>query len=322
MISLFEPDLEYILSRLSHREILEHYTGTNLRRPIRSPFREDRNPTISFKEVNDRIIWKDWKTGETGDGITWVMKLYNLSFKEAIKHIYNQLLKGNTFIVKERKSDLFVKVKSTTKKEFIIKTQRFSLLDYKYWKEYGISLSTLKLYNVYSVYSFYMENNKDYVSFYSTSNIIYGYKFYVEGDERWKIYMPYKGKKRFLYNGTNGCIEGYDQLPLYGRLLIITKSMKDVMLLHELGYNAISLQGEANMLSKDKFDNLTLRFDKIITLYDSDEAGIAGSERMKDAYDFDNIYIPKYTKEKDISDVYRKYGYTYTRGLLKTLIKC
>lgn len=319
--SLFEPDLDYIQSKLTQREILEYYVG-NINKPIKSPFRQDKYPTITFKEVGSNIIWKDWATGDRGDAYSFVMKLYNCSFYEAIQNIYKSLIEGNTTII-TRKLDVFAKVsKNKIKKEFIVNTQSFTTQDFKYWDCFGITLKTLIKYDVYSVNSFYIQNtdNNSYINYYNNSNLIYGYKFIKEGEEYWKIYFPYKSDKRFLYNGTVEIVEGFDQLPLYGDLLIITKSLKDVMLLYELGYSAISLQGEHNPLTQNIFNNITSRFKNIIIFYDNDTAGINGATQLKNDYNFNSIIIPKHIGTKDITDTYRKYGQEFCKDLMNNLI--
>jgi hypothetical protein len=318
--SLFEPSLEYINSKLTQREILEHYIGQSIDKTIRSPFREDRKPTITFKEyANGKVLWTDWSTGEMGDAFNWICKLYNISFKEAIRSVYRDLIEGkgyNTIIEKKP----FYEPKMRLKKEFIVEVQDFRIKDLAYWNTYGISKDTLFKYNVFSVRKFTIpKEESDIVFNYGFNDPMFGYRFYYNTEEYWKIYRPLSNR-RFFYNGTVSIMEGYDQLPLFGDRLIITKSLKDVMLLHELGYDAISLQGESNPITEINYDTITDRFKDIIVFYDNDEPGIKNTTRMVNSYNFKSILVPTGIDCKDISDVYKTYGKEYSISLMQELL--
>ncbi len=318
--TLFEPSLDYINSKLTQREIIEYYIGHSINKPVRSPFREDRKPTITFRETaNGRVIWKDWGNGDTGDAITWVMKLYNLSFVDAIRDIYKHLIEGRGYNpTPDRK--LFYEAKKRVKREFIVEVQDFRIRDLAYWNSFGIDKDTLFKYNVFSVRKFtIVKEDSDVVFHYSTDNPTFGYRFYHETEEYWKIYRPLSDM-RFFYNGTVSIMEGYDQLPLFDNKLLITKSLKDVMLLHKLGYNAISLQGESNPLTEINYLTLTDRFKDIIVFYDNDDPGVKNTQRMVDSYNFNSILVPKETGCKDITDVYKAYGLEYSINLMKDLL--
>lgn len=51
-----------------------------------------------------------------------------------------------------------------------------------------------------------------------------------------------------------------------GDILFITKSMKDVMCLHEMGIPAVSPSSESTFLPKDVLEQLKTRFKRIIIL--------------------------------------------------------
>ena len=319
--TLFEPSLDYINSKLSQREILEYYIGQSITKPIRSPFREDRKPTITFKEhANGRVVWKDWATGEMGDAFTWVMKLGNLTFHDAIRDVYRHLIEGKGYNTQtERK--LFYEPKNRLKKEFIVEVQDFRIRDLAYWNSYGISKDTLFNYNVFSVRKLIIPKEDSDITFhYQYGEPMFGYRFYQDSEEYWKIYRPLSDSK-FFYNGTVNILEGYDQLPNFGDLLIITKSLKDVMLLRELGYNAISLQGESNPLTEINYYTITDRFKEIVVFYDNDQTGLVNTHRMVNSYGFISVLLPDNIGCKDISDTYRQYGKEYCKNLMKDLLK-
>lgn len=304
MIKLFPEKitLEQIEEKISQKEILEAYIG-DISKPICSPFRKDRNPSLTFKVKGNKVIWKDWGTGEGGDAFTFLMLYFNKSFNEILNKVWNDLILNNSYDkIKVKRKNNFSKSSDNLNKNFIIQTQSFGFFDRKYWKSYGISIKTLIKYNVYSIK--YFKFNGIFLE-YSINNPIYGYKF---SENIWKIYTPFNKKRKFLFNGNKNIIEGYDQLDSIGEFLFITKSLKDVMLFRELGYNAISFISETVLPDKEIILKLKERFKRIIVFYDNDDAGIKGAENICSNYNLEKMLIPKEFETKDITDTFRKYG--------------
>ena len=112
-------------------------------------------------------------------------------------------------------------------------------------------------------------------------------------------------------------IQGYRQLPKQGDLLVITKSMKDVMCLYDLGITAIAPNSETLFISEEELENLSKRFKVISVLYDQDKAGKANMAKIRKIYpDLFYFVIPKNLNAKDISDFYKKYGRDRTLELI------
>lgn len=321
MITLVRKNitLEEIENKVSQKHILEFYIG-NISKPICSPFRKDKNPSLTFKNKGNKVIWKDWGTGEGGDAITFLMLYFNLSFKEVLNKIWNEMVSNHTvcYMNYSNKENYVTTttnfIKHESNNDINVIKQSFGFFDRKFWKNYGISIKTLIKYDVFSLKSI---NFRRYNYFYSINNPLYGYCF---SNNIWKIYMPNNNKKRFLFNGTKDVIEGYKQLDAVGKILFITKSLKDVMLFRELGYNAISLIGETVLLEQYVYDNLKERFDKIFVFYDNDPAGIKGADKICSTYNIQKMLIPDKFETKDLTDTYRKYGLEITTELIKDLL--
>ena len=107
-------------------------------------------------------------------------------------------------------------------------------------------------------------------------------------------------------------------MPETGDLLIITKSLKDVMVFYELGISAVGLQAETNKMSKKSFNELTKRFKRVILLLDNDDQGYTSTCEFLLEYDIEFFFIPD---EKDISDYIKKYGYKKAFNLIKKKLK-
>ena len=314
-----------ILSLLTQQDIIEYYLNDRIsfNKPILSPFRDEYNPSFSFKRLgNGVILFSDWATNQSGDALKFVMTKFNCTFLEALKLIdidFNLGLCKEEFTLAEKASLIGIykepQVYIKEKKVIDIIEQGFTISDYRYWKQFGISINTLLKFKVCSIKYLYINNQ--FVQQYSFSNPIYGYKF----DDKTtdiptiKIYMPYS-RRRFYFNGGNNDIDGWWQLPNNIDLLILTKSRKDVMLLYECGYNAISLQSETYKIDIKLFEKIKGKCSNIVVMYDNDKAGIKFANRLNQDYGLKTIFTPE---EKDISDYYRKFGKSKTKELLTKL---
>lgn len=151
---------------------------------------------------------------------------------------------------------------------------------------------------------------------------MYAYKIF----DKFKIYRPLSEtrKDKWRTNCTSIDLQGYEQLPDKGDLLIITKSLKDVMVLHELGYNAVALQSENDHLYKSIYNNLQQRFKRIVILFDNDKPGLEASIKLSNKYNIPRIYIDsglyELYKVKDISDYIKVFGKDSAGELLKSLL--
>ena len=130
--------------------------------------------------------------------------------------------------------------------------------------------------------------------------------------------MPQRKTYRFLSNTGKNFIQGSKQLPDTGDLLVITKSMKDVMALYEFGIPAIAPCSEVLFISKQQLKKLKERFKHIIVMYDNDLPGISNMVKFK-KQNPEAIYhwIPRAYKAKDITDFYKKYGKLETIKFIK-----
>lgn len=308
---------EYINSYVSDFDIYSYYMGCRfkLNSIFNSPLRQDKTPSFGIiQNPEGRLIYNDFGNSDTGNAITFVQKKLNLSsYKEALAQIYCDLILNQKEI-----SDSFTNITKLEKKaDSVIEVirQPFNTTDLKYWGQYHITKDILKKYEVDPIK--YLIVNGIVHWQYTKENPMYNYQNY---DKR-KIYRPLADKRNKWFGSmTKNYVFGHKQLPLTGSLLIITKSLKDVMCLRSFGYLAVSPPSEGSLMPKQAIENYKVRFDKIIVLYDNDEQGIKSAKRMKDTYNIDNIIIPIESETKDISDYCYKYGADQTSILLKQII--
>lgn len=312
---------EKILSCISEEDIFSKYIPHfEVGMLINSPLREDKNPSfgIFWSDKYDKVMFKDYRIG-VGDCFIFVSKLFNLSYVDTLKKIANDFNLENYEI---GYSNLQNTIERRKREKIIlsIKAKNFSDLELSYWKQFGISKEILNLYNVYSVDKYY--RNSYLRGWTTTYNPIFAY--YFPRTNNLKIYRPFDTEEnKWRTNANNDWdIQGYDQLPESGELLILTKSMKDVMCLRSLEYNAIATHAEGHLFNPDFFRHLSGRFKQIILFYDNDETGIKTAEKIANMYNLKRIFIPDNDLEiKDISDYYKYYGKEETLKLLNDEIK-
>lgn len=311
-----------ILKYITELQILERYC-TNYKSfdsSFKSEFYNDSNPSCRIQISGNGIpYYKDYGNGDYFLAFDYVGRKYGSNYHETCNIIANDFgLKRTNLSVTPQlllSNDVpkLVKVKSNI--QVIVKP--FSLIDYEYWNQYGISLSTLQFFNVKAVSHVYLnKGSKHYVFEYKNNQPLYSYKFFKNNTEYLKIYNPYSSTKegKWLSNVGSDALQGYDQLPLTGDLLIITKSLKDVMCFYQLGVSAVGLQAETNKISKKSFDELTNRFKRVILLLDNDDQGYTSTCEFLLTYDIEFFFIPT---EKDISDYVKKHGLKKAEKLIK-----
>ena len=319
---------ELILSHLTEEQIFGFYLGSEIRskRLFRSKLRNDKNPTCSmYRNKSNTLIYKDFATNEHLDCINYVMALFRCNFYDALKIIANDFgIIKNSNLHKNR-GKIISKDFKIEEKEFSkiqVEIQDFSEAELKWWNKYGITQETLKRFNVYSCKHVWLNDN---LMLKSQQNFplfgYYGGKY--QGNELWRIYMPKtKNGFKFMGNWPNKKIQGFDQLPKKGgKLLVITKSLKDAMVLDSLGIPSIAPCSETQFISNTILEELKLKFENIVVLYDNDLPGIKNMNKFRKQHkELIYTWIPRHTGAKDISDFFKMYKKKETLNLIKTFI--
>lgn len=322
MVIQIEPEItkELILSRLSQETIMEHYLGVHVGKGLYcSPLREDPRPTCAFfKRKNGSLVFKDFRGDFYGDCFDVVMHLYNCSFPMCLQIIANDFgIVSRPHLPKSEKKIEYSNITFKETEPCILQAeiQDFTKLELRWWQSFGSNLSTLKKFQVYSCKSIFL--NGSYFMSSSVNNPIYGYFYGIHNNlELWRMYFPFRTSYRFLSNWPSNLIQGINQLPKSGDLLVVTKSLKDVMCLDGFGISAIAPNSETLFMSEEQYEDLQRRFKKIIVFYDNDKAGMVGMQKIRKKFGCQCIMIPKSYGVKDISDFYKKYGRDKTLQLI------
>ena len=323
----FQPKItkELILSRFSEEQLMEYYLHIPVKKGLfRSPLRKDKQPTCSFyRNKSGTLIFKDFATGQHLNIFDVVQSIFRCDYFESLRIIANDfgIVRDNALHKNPGKINLNpIKIKDKEISKIQIEVQEFTDSELKWWGKYGISKDILKRFDVYSCKHVFL-NDQLFAESQQHCPIFgyYGKKY--QGLELWRCYFPKRTSFRFITNWPSKKIQGYDQLPKKGKLLVITKSMKDSMCLYSCGITACAPNSE-NLFIPDKvLEDLKNRFENIVVLYDNDRPGLYNMAKIRKEHpELTYVFIPKRYGSKDISDFYKDHGRKETLNLIKTFI--
>lgn len=306
--------LEWILSKVTEYEIYSHYLGQfKVGAIYNSPFRKDKNPSfgIYYSKKANKLLFKDHGTGECGGVVKFVSLItgitdYNSILENIVEHLH---------ITKDTKLDSTKEYKPTGETVIGIVRQPLTEVDKVYWNQFNISESTLRKFNVNSI-KYYLCNGM-VKGIYKDTNPMYAYKV----NNNFKIYRPLGDKyTKWRNNLTQDDIQGYQQLPKKGDILIITKSLKDVMCLYEMGIPAISPSSESTWIPDTTLEALKKRFKRILVCFDRDIAGVKNLRKVCRKTGLEGFLLHKNLKAKDISDSIKINGFEKTKDYIYKII--
>ena len=314
---------EDILKHVTQEEIYSFYLGEDITHLgiFHSPLREDNIPSFAlyFHKVNRNILmFYDFATKDCGDFVVLVMRMFNVDYPEALKKITFDLGRSNFSVDLTKQVVSYTRIIHKDKIKLGIKIRPWNYRDKEFWNSFGICKATLLKFNVHPIsYVFY---NDTAVKAHEQA---YAYVEIKDSRVSYKIYQPTEIKiKKWINNADYSVHQGYMQLPQSGDILIITKSLKDVMSIHDcLEIPAIGLQSESVMMKDSVMDEYKSRFKKVICLFDNDEAGKKLSKSFTEKYNIPYFFVPEMPNVTDFSDLVRVVGKQDAVDIVKLKIK-
>lgn len=314
---------EDILKYVTQEEIYSFYLGEDIKDlgVFHSPLREDNIPSFALyfhKHQRNILMFKDFATNDCGDFVVLVMKMFNLNYPTSLKKIAYDLKLAKFDVTVERQQVNYTRIVDRSAIKLGIKSRPWLIKDKDYWSSFGIKKSTLSKFNVHPVdYIFYNDT--------AVKAADYAYAYVELKDNRvsYKIYQPFENKlKKWINNANYSVHQGYTNLPPNGELLIITKSLKDVMSIHDcLNISAIGLQSESVMMKDSVMDEYKTRFKKVICLFDNDNAGKKLSENFTNTYNIPHFFVPELPGVTDFSDLVKTIGVEKATEIMSSKIK-
>ena len=323
-----EISKEAVLKEISQYQIFSYYVGSefDIGTPFCSPLRNDNVPSFGVfnsKQYPGTLLFKDLATGQSGDCIVLVMKMYGLNYGKALWKIacdFGLVIGSNE---RERIKQLLPKDKkiNTEKIRLGIKSRSWQIHDKKFWKSFGITKATLEKYNVVPISHIFFNGNP-----YKTEHHAYAFVEYKDGVTTYKIYQPYSKHNKWMNNHDFSIWQGWSQMPEFDNSLVITSSLKDTMSIVDVcNYNSVSLQAETTAPKVHIVEELKSRFKKIYILYDNDydkeiNWGRKYGKVLSEKFDLIQIEIPEKYKSKDFSDLVHNHGTTAAKSIFLEII--
>lgn len=302
-------------SNTNDSEIFRKYFGEfEIGKKYPSKFRRDSNPSTGFF-VNDKgqIIYNDFTTGEKLSAIDFVIKLYGISYKQALEKINNDYQLGDIpkFVFEKKQKE---------KVELYVFPKDFDKGELAYFNSYNISREELINNDVFSIKQIYL---KDKFIKYFDRKLHFAYRL-IDGDEVFfKIYSPNSNNSyKWISNIPLSKPFGLNTLPKKSKRLIVTKSLKDKIVLNKVFTDVIALQNESpSSFPRELITKLLEDYEDILINFDADEPGKKAAKFYETTYGFSSFCIPEqiYIKHKlkDYSDFIQKFGLEKLKGLLE-----
>ncbi len=306
--------LDLIYSKYDDWDLFRYYFGEfKTSRPYSSPLRRDENPSFSFY-INDKGQPRayDFSIGRNYSSIEYIQELYGLSFGQALDKICSDFgllnieFKAEIYKVSpEEKQKIIAESKPKEIKSLI---KQFNDEELQYWKDYGTEkYETLKKFDIFSTQKFWI-NKVPMICHRPT------FTYFFRKSNHTKIYQPLAKRENKWYSNTNNLedIQGYYQCDIKKtkpELLLLVSSMKEITFLYERDIPSMAAHNEGCNLEPDFIRHLKKYCGKIMTLYDFDDAGVKGSEKLLNQFGIEYFSKPNYFScpQKDLTDYY-KYG--------------
>lgn len=322
---IIEPrkNRDWILEQVPQEQIMEYYLNiaVQTKHKFKSPLRQDNNPScVFFYTKQGKLYYRDFSKSESLDCFDIASIKLGLDFKSTLKQVISDfnLNTPGKFVAKSYKhleSDKQSATNTASHIEVIPLLHQgnwhMNSAGIEYWDNLGITPATLRFYRVMQLEL--ARCNKKTVYFYDKN--IPGYAYYFGGN-LFKLYFPLSTGIRFLQN-TNK-LQGELQLPNKSSLLVVTKSMKDVMLFYEYGIAAVAPQSESFCFDETTVQDWQTRFKKIVIVYDYDYTGVKFANKWRKKYNWDYAFV---SGAKDITDLYLSSPYAAEQWIHQLVTK-
>jgi hypothetical protein len=301
-----------ILQRVSELDIFKYYCSSfsQVGKKFPSELRNDNYPSCSIIQMPSGVyIYKDFAESGTHTCFTYVQSKFFCTEEEALNIICNDFNLTKVVPIRLPPPSLnYVGLRDVPENRTItqIPIKKRSWCDQDtYWNRYHIPREMLDFYEVVplqNIWSKYEEELK-VIYYYKPSDPAYSYE---HGNGMRKILRPNVGKElKWMSNLPRNVYSGWKQLDETGDILIITKSLKDVMIWRMAEINGIAPQSESVKPTEGFVNLLKSKYSRIYTNFDPDPAGIKGKEAWEE-FGISGFNVPE---KKDISDLVEARGF-------------
>lgn len=309
---------EAILSRVDEYTLYCHYLEfePELGKKYISRVRggDDRPSFTLFlsKKPGVEYYWKDHGSTLHGDVFDMIAKLHGETRQESYLRVNRDFSLGLAGENLEDRPKIVYNNRPPIKSpvQIKIKSKRFNAEALLFWAQFGITLPTLRLYNVTLLDYFYV-NDK----IITPKQMAFAYRIL----RTYKIYQPHNLIHKFINNYAPDTVEGLSQL-VPADLLIITKATKDIMFFRELELNSVAGKSENTFIPRHIMQNLLKHYKRVIPWLDNDEAGINAAAVYAKEYGLKPVMINPESGIKDPTDFRKLKGPKETKQLISDLL--
>lgn len=300
------------LGSLTEADIASYYLNIrSIPSLIHSPLRMDNKPSFSiFSPDGVNVNYRDFSTGECGRIWTLLAKMWNCSYREVQRRVYNDL--GNKSYGTKVGVGSFSRrgrIKINPLLDLQCRTREWRDYDIEYWESYGISIDWLKYADVYPIsHKIVIKDDGDIV--FGADKYAYAYVEFKDGKTTLKIYQPFNTKGfKWANRHDKSVVSLWTKIPATGDRVCICSSLKDALCLWaNTGIPALAIQGEGYGMSNTAVSELKGRFKKVYICLDNDKPGLKDAEILASKTGFTNVVLPQFEGGKDISDMYKVLG--------------
>lgn len=312
-ISHLSPeDLLYYTS--DGKEIYEHYLGRVSRVAMKCPWRSDKHPSWGIFYKGGTWLWKDQATEEAGNAITFVQRLFDLSYSDAMQKIAFDFKLGDKQVIADRVYEKQAeKPKDYVKIEYLITP--FKKRHHEFWNCVEVTEDVCKKFDCYAVKDLSINGLNIQLS-----PVERVFVYYAQDIMANKIYFPDRvGNNRFRTNVPYNYLWEYSKLGNCDKL-VVHKSMKDLIVFSQLFPCNIATQNESVKIFNEE---VVGKINSITTepwiFYGSDNDGVKKCTEITNTNKWKYINTPK-SMLPEINDVY---SYVKKHGLksLETFCK-
>lgn len=280
-----------------------------------SPRGED-TPSFKVDWYDNRLCWRDFGNDlRPADAVNLVQYLEELQGRSITYHDAMMKIKQEVDgdipytidvnkLVKE-KPDLRLKYRG-----------KFKRHEANYWIAEKLDISTLRRFGVFPAEIWY----NDRVWHHSVPDDPLFVYLWDAAIGFWKGYRPQTSShSRFIESECVGRVQGFGHM-LPSETCIITKSYKDVMSYHELGYTAVAPQSESVFMSLEQVQHLKEIHDNLFINYDPDKIGIKNATKYSEMH---NIPCFHFGNEdvKDVTEFRKSKNDDHVKSRLRLLMK-
>jgi len=355
---------DYILSKVTEVEIFSFYfsqfnkelTVRNINYlsetgiKISNPLRLDKNPSMGFKHNNrGKLKVRDFAGYLWGDAFDLVAYLIKVSveskigFVKVLKKIAADMDIDDIEIdeAERLQYEVPLDVKVIRNRPYRIEPviRDWNEYDMEYWNNRGISVQTLIHFKVFPVASYYAdrESQPTLKYTYDTANPAYAYYNGVDANNvpKWDIYFPNHKKYMPKFIKSHMTMQGTLSYNPKAEILIMIKSLKDAMAVHELivsyfkkhTVTFIVPPSESISFTDRELEYFVNNHQRTYVLYDFDRIGIVKSNEIRRAYPVTQLFFTngKYNSfdygHKDFTDYYFKRGRSNVFKLVNEILK-